>query len=552
MDAVARTNPSGELKLNDLTLQGSAGSRPIVVIGDVGVGKTSFFENLYEKMEPSEKENTYFIHINLGIKANLSSDVKSYVLREIPEALQREYSIDIESNDFAKAVHHEKMKRFDSRVKGTLKTLDPAAYEKERMEHLHELVSQQDTHLHASLGHLSKGRGKQIILVMDNADQRNLTIQQDAFLIAQELAATRNLLVFVALRPSTFYSSKTTGALSGYQNKILTISPPPADEVVQRRLAFAVRVAEGKVAPAAMANIRLQLGSVVAFLQATLRSIRTNDAIRLFLSNITGGNTRSVIELITAFVGSPNVDSRKIVAIETDTGNYHVPIHEFTKHALLGDYAYFNAQSSLVACNVYDISAADPREHFLMALLVSYLSSNVGVRDGDGFLSGAAVSAELVRHGFIQEQVSHALRRAATKRLIETPHAHFSDLPVSESEPPEQFHFRATSIGIYHVKFWIGTFGFLDATSIDTPIFDEKARDEISAIAPSFDIAHRYRRATTFRAYLLEQWHRANIGASYFDFASLLDMQNDSFDKVRAFQERGKSPLPKRTWKGRR
>lgn len=266
---------------------------------------------------------------------------------------------------------------FDRRVKGAPKSIDPLGYEKERVAFLAELVARRDTHLHAALGHLSRGRKKQIVLVMDNADQRSFAIQQDAFLIAQELAATRNLLVFVALRPSTFIQSKMTGALSGYQHKILTISPPPADEVVQRRLTFAVRVAEGQVEHASLSGIRLQLSNIVPFFKATLRSIRTNDDIRLFLSNIAGGNTRGVIELITSFFGSPNVDSRKIVRIEQDQGNYRVPIHEFTKHALLGEYAYFNAQSSLVACNIFDVSTADPREHFLAGLLVAYLSSNV-------------------------------------------------------------------------------------------------------------------------------------------------------------------------------
>src|SRR3546814_3088965 len=87
---------------------------------------------------------------------------------------------------------------------------------------------------------LAHGRKKQIILVLDNADQRDFEVQQQTFLIAQEFAATRNMLVFVSLRPSTFYLSKTTGSLAAYQNKILTISPPPADEVVQRRILFEI------------------------------------------------------------------------------------------------------------------------------------------------------------------------------------------------------------------------------------------------------------------------------------------------------------------------
>ena len=381
LDGLSGIEQNDDLNFEDSTLQDIAGSRPVVIIGDVGVGKTSFFENLYEKLDQTEKADTYFVHLNLGLKANLSDDIKGFVLTEIPRVLREVYGVDIDSAAFADAVHYEEMNRFDKGVKGRLKTIDPTAYQKEKVEFISELLANRSGHLHAAIGHLSRGRGKRIILVIDNADQRSIGVQQEAFLIAQELAASRNLLVFVALRPSTFYSSKTTGALSAYQNKIFTISPPPADEVVVKRLAFAVRVAEGKVAPASLSNIRLQLSSVIHFLEATLRSIRQNPDIRRFLSNISGGNTRSVIELITAFVGSPNVDSKKVVDIEARTGRYVVPLHEFTKHALLGDYAYYNSQSSLVACNIFDVGMADPREHFLVSVVISYLSSNIGIRD---------------------------------------------------------------------------------------------------------------------------------------------------------------------------
>jgi GTPase SAR1 family protein len=210
IDTVTKADHRGELVVDDAGLLGGAGSRPIVVIGDVGVGKTSFFENLYEKLTQSDKANTYFLQVNLGTKATLSADVKTYVLAEIPAALKRIYDIDIDIDkaDFCNAVYHEELIAFDQGVKGALKDIDRLAYQKERIEFLAALVARRDTHLQASLGHLSKGRKKQIVLVMDNADQRSFAIQQEAFLIAQELAATRNLLVFIALRPSTFYQSR--------------------------------------------------------------------------------------------------------------------------------------------------------------------------------------------------------------------------------------------------------------------------------------------------------------------------------------------------------
>src|SRR5262249_1434735 len=144
----------------------------------------------------------------------------------------------------------------------------------------------------------------------------------------------------------------------------------------------------------------------------------------------------------TSFCGSPNVDSEKIVSIEEEQGYYKVPLHEFTKHALLGEYAYYNPQSSLVACNIYDVSMADPREHFLASLIISFLGSNLGRKDNDGFISGADILTEMATSGYNEDQVRFALRRLSLRRLIETPHAHFREVQVSDREPAEQFHYR--------------------------------------------------------------------------------------------------------------
>lgn len=533
--SIVQTDERGQLELKGAA---GSGSRPIVVLGDVGVGKTSFFENLYENLDSGEKANTFFIHIDLGKKANLTADVKSFVLDEIPNVLKEKYGVDIDDFEFVEAIYGLDLKGFDASVKGQFKKIDKKRYDKERISFLSKKVEKQGAHLEASLRHLARGRKKQIILVMDNADQRLLDVQQEAFLIAQELAATRDLLVFVALRPSTFYHSKTTGALSGYKNKILTISPPPADEVVKKRIVFAVRVAEGKENVRVLAGIQLQIGSIVTFLTATLRSIRANDAIKQFLSNISGGNTRAVIELITSFCGSPNVDSEKIVQIEERTGKYVVPLHEFTKHALLGDYAYFNSQSSFLAENVFDVSTSDPREHFLPSLIIAYLSSNMGIPNSDGFVSGEIIMKELMRCGFFEDQIRNSLRRLAAKRLIETPHAQFREIPVPDDINPETYYFRATSVGIYHVKFWIGSFSFLDATSTDTPIFEEALRDDVTKLASSFKIGDRYKKTCVFRDYLENQWHLANFDVTYYDFAEHLKSQKPSFESVSRVAQR--------------
>ena len=532
LDAVAALDGQGSFQLKEAAAVTFFSSKPLVVVGDVGVGKTTFFENIFKGLDDSEKAETYFIHINLGEKASLASDIKAYVMDAIAKVLRDVYHVDNNSVDFVNSIYYTELQAFDRQPNGKLKGLDDVAYIKARVQFLNDLMARRDSHLHATLGHLAKGRKKKVLLIIDNADQRSYQTQQDAFLIAQELAATRNLLVFIALRPSTFYESKMTGSLSGYQNRLLTISPPPADQVIEKRLSFAIKIATGDLFPGAFSSLRLAFDDGVVFFKATLRSVRSNDDIKQFLSNITGGNTRAVIELVTGFCGSPNVDSEKIIRIERDEGDYKVPLHEFTKHALLGDYAYYNELSSNVACNVYDVSTTDPREHFLASMIVGYLAGPTSARDRDGYISGSAIIVEIVTLGFTGEQIRFWLRKLANKRLIETPHAHFREVVVSEEESTDAFHFRATSVGIYHIRHWAGTFSFLDATSTDTPIFDPDVRGAISQLASSFDILPRFRKTEAFRGYLLGEWHKANFKTNYYDFATVVQVGNQSFQDV--------------------
>lgn len=155
---------------------------------------------------------------------------------------------------------------------------------------------------------------------------------------------------------------------------------------------------------------------------------------------------------MTTFCGSPNVDARKIVDSESSEGDYRIPFHEFTKHALLGEYTYFNSRSSLVACNVYDVFNADPREHFLRLLAVAYLSAGETIRDKDGFVDGMSIMSEMARNGFTEHQTSGALRHLALKKMIETPYSHFKEVDTDEDPTgfftvPRQWAYIILEIG---------------------------------------------------------------------------------------------------------
>jgi hypothetical protein len=277
---------------------------------------------------------------------------------------------------------------------------------------------------------------------------------------------------------------------------------------------------------------------MATFLRALLHSLERNRDLGEILSNITGGNIRAIVEYVRSFIGCPNVEAEKIVTEYSRGGHYVIPIHEFSKAAILGDYANYNPSSSL-AMNIFDVRTPDRREHLLALLILAFLLSDTPKKDRDGFFLTSAINDEIQAQGFLPEQVAGALRALTNKRLIETTQriTFEEDLTGLVGAMPEGF--RVTSIGAYHLQRWAGTFAYLDAMLFDTPIFDPDIRDQINDnTLGSFDIAHRHNRALLFRNYLSYTWEQAGLRVPYFDWPEIVRYGQREFDAVGRAVER--------------
>jgi hypothetical protein len=306
-------------------------------------------------------------------------------------------------------------------------------------------------------------------------------------------------------------------------------------------------MAEGRLPLEKLSGISLRLESIALFLKALQRSLRSNVEIIELLSNITGGNIRQVIEFVTKFIGSPNVDSDKIIEIVSREDReprqpwdkpYVIPIHEFSKAALLGEYANFHDPTS-IALNLFDVRYPERREHFLASLLIAFLNWDGPHRNKEGFVVTEKLVEEMQSHGFIQDQIEAALRRLTNKKLVETTERVTFDegLEGLVGEMPSAF--RVTTIGVYHILRWAPTFAYLDAMVFDTPIFDNKTTDAISSDPNSFEISVRFERAMVFRQYLTDTWEQNAFQCPYYDWNSTLPTGQPSFDSVARFIGRG-------------
>ena len=214
-----------------------------------------------------------------------------------------------------------------------------------------------------------------------------------------------------------------------------------------------------------------------------------------------------------------------------EQGRYLIPIHEFSKAAILGDYSHYNPDSSM-AMNLFDVQYPDQREHFLAPMILAFYMWDGSPKDSDGFTTAAVLVDEMQSRGFVPKQINGKLRRLTNKKLIESTERITFEEDETGLVGEIPFAFRITSIGMYHIKKWAGLFAYLDAMVFDTPIFDPNVLKGILPDLEQFVIAKRLDRAKAFRDYLLSVWRSSNLSPTYFDWGTIILQGESSFYAV--------------------
>ncbi len=487
--------------------------RPILLIGDVGVGKTIFIRNLIKVEAAPLFDHSITIYLDFGTQATLTTDLRSFVVGEITKQLREEHSVDIEERNFVQGVYHFELERFKKGIYKDLAEINVRAYKEKEINFLEEHMKDKENHLKQSLFHVTKARKKQVVIFLDNADQRDDKVQQEVFLISQELAEHWSVTVFVTIRPETFHLSTKRGALSGYHPKAFTISPPRVDLVVKKRLTFALKLTGGEIPIKSLPeSIKVQFHALGTIINIFLKSVEENKELAEFIDNISNGNIRFALDLIKGFFGSGHVDTQKIFKNYEATGSYIVPLHEFLRAVIYGDAEHYDPEKSPIA-NLFDLSQLDSKEHFILPLIIGTLISLGGTGIEEGFVETSKVYSQLQGLGFTPEQIDMAIIRGHNKKLLETSARR---IPQRGQVMPDCL--RATTVGIYHVTRLCCQFSYIDAIIVDTPILDNKIRDRI---VNSHDISIRINRAKEFCSYLDNRWDDLKAVGSLFDWNSV-------------------------------
>lgn len=482
------TNP----QLTQDVLAASLSKRPILLVGDVGAGKTTFIRNLVKNDAKEEFNRALVLFLDYGVKPAVATDLKSYTSGEIIRQLRDNHQIDISERNFVRGVYHQRLMDFSKGIYSDLKESAPDTFKIKELEFLENLLDDEESHVRQSLEHIFRGQKRQIVIFLDNVDQRPPLFQEEVFLIATSMAATWPITAFVSLRPETFALSRARGALAAYQPRVFTIEPPRIDLVIKKRLEFALSqlIAAGKLP--GLEGITLASKNLEYYLRMLIRAFDTQQEIVEFIDNMSAGNVREALKYVGSFVGSGHVDSAKILEIESQ-GSYFLPLHEFIRAVIYKDAEHYNPSESPVL-NLYDIGTSVGKEHFAMMLILDYVEGAGQIGGRHGFVERYLVLEYMQSAGFAVEQIQPHIRRAFDKGLLSSPEGLKDDTSNK---------LRITSAGAYSRKKLCTLFSYLDAIVVDTPIVNSEAR---SRIKDARSIDDRLTRTSAFINYLDECW----------------------------------------------
>ncbi|MDR1389782.1 MAG: hypothetical protein LBJ31_07370 [Treponema sp.] len=489
--------------------------RPIILIGDVGVGKTMFIKHFIYVEAKNELANEIVMYLDFGTKPAFFMELDKYVIDEIIQQLLNKYNIDIYEKNLVRGIYNLEIERFRRGIYSDYLESDAGKYKEKEIVFLEELIKDSEKHLLKSLNHIVKGRNKQIVIFFDNVDQRPFDFQEKVFLISQSLAETWPVISFISLRPDTFAKSKAKGVLAAYQPRVFTIDPPRVDKVIKKRLDYALNKLKSMgIISNAHSAIRFDLNKLEKYIEMLIQTLEKSTDVIEFIDNMSNGNLRKVIEFIGIFVGSAHVDSTKILDIIDREGSYHLPIHEFLRALIYKDNEYYNPDDS-VFINVFDISNNNPKEHFIVLILISIIYKMGKKNLDEGYVEKSEIYRILQKLGYKENEIQNALSLCLEKSLIASPNY---DTPASSN------YIRILPAGAYMLLKLSCMFTYIDSIIVDTPIINSEFRGNIHN---ALTIDDRLIRAEIFLNYLKQSWN--GLCNDYLDWE---DYSQESFRQI--------------------
>lgn len=213
-------------------------SQILLLVGNVGAGKSTFIDYLREVALPKDVANkTIWLNVDL----NHVPPSKDRMYQWCQDQLIKQFSklpnnIDIETLEGLKKLFSNEYDKFKKGI-GILLEGDPVTYNLKLYEKLNECLSDNTKWLNCLERYFCTARGKLLVIVLDNCDKRNRDTQLLMFEVARNLQAEFRALIVLPMRDTTYELHRSEPPLdAALKDLTFRIEPPLFQNVLTKRI----------------------------------------------------------------------------------------------------------------------------------------------------------------------------------------------------------------------------------------------------------------------------------------------------------------------------
>lgn len=477
--------------------------QPVVILGRIGHGKSTFLKYL-RHIEAKDLLTSKYIQIDLNFLRTpaTAAEVPNFVMRRVQEQLKG-YNIDYADDPFVRRVLKQELNDFRKSPRGVLLKDKPDELLEAEVDFLESFTNDADQYMALVMKFVRRSHHKSVAIFFDNLDRRGDDLQEAAFLRAAAMANDWGVLVFVCLRPGSVQRSSAAGVLDTMAPRMLVIPQPDISIVLRKRFQYASKYAAHNLPPEAYTHTTFgedadkQLPEASRFFAMCDDSIHSNPALAQQFEAVSNGNIRKVMEYVKKVITSRHLDTQKILDKLAEMDRYVLADHETNRALIFGPYIHFDSRESLFT-NLFDISHADPTEHFSRVFLLDYCHRHANSVTNHGYIPVTTLQEYMASLGYSANHIIESLSLLVERNCLEGQ----DEYRDQEETPKLGADVRITSLGSFHITSLVRTQEYMDAISIDTPIIDDTVRASIKDVE---DIRSRLKRARVFTAYLARQ-----------------------------------------------
>ncbi|WP_018630460.1 P-loop NTPase fold protein [Niabella aurantiaca] len=486
---------SEELNAEEINIKNSYPPKPIIIIGSKGAGKTSFINHLFKyKLEDKELENHFIVYIDFRKFFEGATNFEpEKIASEILESIYNKYeTFEFHSLKVLKRIYFKEIKRNDDSIWLYDKTNNEEAYNTKLSSFLENEKKNSFSHLEALSKYIIRERRKRLVVIIDNADQFNDTIQEKLFIFSHSLTKATLCGSVISLREGYYYKWQNSPPFDAYESNVYHITAPNYMEILQKRIDFALEKAhlfETKIRGTNQKGIKYEFpsGYIVDFLSGLKHSLfsSANSELISFLNHTTYPNIREGLKVFKSFLTSGHTKVQEYILREQYKNEHNklhsiIPTHEFIKSIALQNRHYYNSQISIII-NVF-VPPIDSTDHFIKLYVLKDLDEHIEQRSYTSkFMSSKTLSEKLNSLGYKINSIKSAISELLKQSLIDTDEQ-ISD--VEWKDLPNEFNLSLTAKGHYYLKELVNRFHYYDLILQDCPIFNSVEFDKLKTAFP--------------------------------------------------------------------